>query len=536
MLTGPTGAPPHSLVNDVWQWSDDYLLQPDGPEAGGPWRYTEEQLRFLTWWYAIDENGRFSYRTGVFRRMKGAGKNPFGAAICSVEMVGPCRFAGWDDKHRNTGTGNYLVPLAAPHHASWVQTAAVSKDQTRITMALFPAMFSKRLTLEYGVDPGKEIIYAHGGRCRIEAVTSSPRALEGPRATFVLRDETHHWLSANEGHAMAAVIERNAAKSRGGTARVLSITNAHNPAEDSVAQRDYEAYVKISTGKSKAGGFLYDCREAPPGTSLQDFASLKAGLLAARGDSVWLDVDRLIAEIWDPRTEPSTSRRFYLNQIIAAEDAWVTPQQWDQCADPGLVLSPLEEVTLGFDGSKSDDHTVFVACRVSDGALFTLGIWDPAEHDGEVPKGEVDVAVRKAMALYTVNGFFSDVEEWESYIDKWEQDFASGLYVHSGLKHSIAWDMGGRTREVTQAVEALHNAIVEHAVTHEGAKRASQYVYNARRRPNQYGVTFGKEHRESSRKVDWLSAAVLARYARQQYMLLPENKRRRKRTGKAMFA
>jgi hypothetical protein len=527
VLTGPKGLPQHSLVNSIWEWSDDYLLQPDGPDAGLPWRYTEEQLLFLTHWYAVDENGRFAYRTGVFRRMKGAGKNPFGAAICAVEMAGPCRFAGWDEHGQ---------PIAEPHHASWVQTAAVSKDQTRITMALFPAMFSKRLLHEYGVEMGKEIIYAHGGRCRIEAVTSSPRALEGPRATFVLRDETHHWLSSNEGHAMASVIERNAAKSRGGTARVLSITNAHNPAEDSVAQRDYEAYVQITTGKSKAKGFLYDCREAPPGTKLEDYASLKAGLLAARGDSVWVDVDRLIDEVWDPRTEPSTSRRFYLNQIIAAEDAWVAPHQWDQCARPGLVLSPLEEVCLGFDGSKSDDHTAFVACRVSDGALFTLGIWDPADYDGEVPKAEVDAAVHQAVATYTVDGFFSDVEEWESYLDKWEAQWASGLYVHSSGRHSIAWDMGGRTREVTQAVEALHNAIVERAVEHEGNRRASQYVYNARRRPNQYGVTFGKEHRTSSRKVDWLAAAVLARYARQQYILLPENKRRRKRTGKAMFA
>jgi len=67
-------------------------------------------------------------------------------------------------------------------------------------------------------------------------------------------------------------------------------------------------------------------------------------------------------------------------------------------------------------------------------------------------------------------------------------------------------------------------------------KRANQHVYNARRRPNQYGVSFGKEHRESVRKVDWLSAAVLARLARQNYLTLPESKRRKKRTGRVMFA
>lgn len=522
-IDGPD--PTRTLANEAIDWAEDYLLQPDGPDAGSPWRFTSEQVRFLLNWYAIDETGRFVYRSGVYRRMKGAGKNPFGAAICAIEFVGPCRFGGWDGD----------LPIVVPHHASWVQTAAVAKDQTRNTMTLFPAMFSKELISAYGVEMGKELIYAHNARCRIESITSSPRAIEGGRATFILRDETHHWLANNEGHAMAEVIERNAAKSREGASRVLSITNGHNPGEDSVGQRDYDAYMKIVTGKSRATGFLYDSIEAPPETDLKDVPSLRAGLVAARGDSIWLDVDRLVGEILDPRTDPSTARRYYLNQIVAAEDAWVAPHEWDACTlDQEVEIG--EEITLGFDGSKSDDHTALVGCRVSDGHLFTLGIWDPADYpDGEVPSVAVDAAVRQAFASYLVDGFFSDYSPWESYVDAWERDFGDGLYVLATARHAIAWDLRGRTREATQAVEAFHNAIVERVLTHTDDKAAAQYVYNARRRPNQYGVSFGKEHRESSRKVDWLSAAVLARLARQNYLLLPENKRRRRKSGRAMF-
>jgi hypothetical protein len=54
-------------------WAFETLLQPDGPEAGEPWRFTDEQYRFLLWWYAIDESGRFIYRRGVLRRLKGWG-------------------------------------------------------------------------------------------------------------------------------------------------------------------------------------------------------------------------------------------------------------------------------------------------------------------------------------------------------------------------------------------------------------------------------------------------------------------------------
>src|SRR5690606_21508114 len=119
------------------------------------------------------------------------------------------------------------------------------KDQTRNTMTLFPSLFSDDAVDTYAIDLGKEIIYADHGRCRLESVTSSPRALEGARATFTLKGETQHWISSNEGHAMAEVIGRNTTKSRDGAARVLAISNAHQPGEDSDAERDFEAWQAI---------------------------------------------------------------------------------------------------------------------------------------------------------------------------------------------------------------------------------------------------------------------------------------------------
>lgn len=75
---GPTGFPPEdrTLVWQILEWQLEYLLQPDGPNAGTQWRLTPEQLRFYAWWYAIDERGRFRYRRGVLRRIKGWGKRP----------------------------------------------------------------------------------------------------------------------------------------------------------------------------------------------------------------------------------------------------------------------------------------------------------------------------------------------------------------------------------------------------------------------------------------------------------------------------
>lgn len=173
--------PERSLGWDVIDWCELWLLQPDGPDAGEPWRFTKEQKRFLLWWYAVDDRGRFKYRSGMLRRMKGWGKDPFCAAICCAEFLGPCRFVGWDEKGE---------PQSEAHYAATVQIAAVSQDQVkRNTMSLFPAMFSARAIQEYELDIGKEIIWAHKGRCRIEMLTASARSAEGPRPTFIVKNE-----------------------------------------------------------------------------------------------------------------------------------------------------------------------------------------------------------------------------------------------------------------------------------------------------------------------------------------------------------
>lgn len=510
-------------------WTNRWLQHSDGEG----WRYTPEQLRFMLWWYAVDDRLRFRFRDGVLQRLKGWGKDPVGATFCAVEFVGPSRpdpsgatvKDPWGNDH----------PAGVAHSEAWVQTAAVSKDQTRNTMTLFPSLFSKAAVAEFEVDLGKEIIYAHRGAQRIEAVTSSPRALEGARSTFVLRNEPHHWLSNNEGHEMDAVIDRNLTKSSDGSARALSITNAYQPGEDSVAERTRDAWEAIQAGRSVDVGMLYDSLEAPPDAGL-NAEEAPAVIEAIRGDSTWLDIDRIVQAILDKRNPPSRSRRFWYNQITASEDSWVAPQEWDRLADATLVLADNDIITLGFDGSKSDDHCALVACRVEDGAWFTIGVWDPGKYDGEAPRGLIDGTVRRTFDRYDVVGFFSDLHPWESYVDAWADDFGRDLCVKASTKHPVAWDMRSRTKDFTsQGAERLHDEIVEQAFRHDGDPQTRLHVHNARRRPNQWGVSFGKEHRESSRKIDSLPAGVLARMARRAYLALPSSKQRRQRSGRASF-
>lgn len=63
--------PERTLGWELAAWCSEYLNDPNDPEK--PWRFTAEQLRFLLWWYAVDERGKPLSRRGVLQRIKGWG-------------------------------------------------------------------------------------------------------------------------------------------------------------------------------------------------------------------------------------------------------------------------------------------------------------------------------------------------------------------------------------------------------------------------------------------------------------------------------
>ncbi|MGM9381105.1 terminase [Streptomyces antibioticus] len=507
-----------------WQiagWCSEWLLAEDG----GPWKFTREQLRFVLHWYAVDENGRFKHRKGVLQRMKGWGKDPLLAVLCLVELVGPSRFSHWDE------AGD---PVGAPHPQAWVQVTAVNQSQTTNTMSLIPSLMSDAFKAKYAIKDGAVLIRANGGKQRLEAVTSSYRALEGKRTTFTLLNETHHWVQGNNGHKMYETIDGNATKK---DSRYLAITNAYLPGEDSVAERMRESFDKIREGRMADIGFVYDSIEAHPKTPLTA-ESLRIVIPKIRGDAVWLNVESIIASVMDATIAPSRSRRMWLNQIVAEEDAIYGPAEWDPLLDEGKSLKPGDEIVLGFDGGKSSDSTALVALRVRDMHAVLLNIWEHPEgeaaKDWTVPRHEVDSAVHEAFRLFDVRAFFADVALWESYIADWSETYGDQLGVKSPVgKDSIGWDMRGSQKTVTLAHERLMRTIFDKKLSHDGDLTLRRHVLSARRRTNNYGISFGKESKDSPRKIDAYAALMLAHEAL--YELRTRGKKVRKRTGRGYF-
>ena len=523
--------PEKTLGYQIVDWMYEYIIQPTGPRAGEEFIVTFEQFRFLLWWYAVDpDSGRFIYRNGLLRRLKGWGKDPLAAAMSLAELCGPVAFSHWDRD------GN---PVGKRKPAAWVQVAAVSQDQTRNTFTLFPAMVSKKMREEFKMEIHKTRVDAFEGSCFIEAVTSSPLSLEGKRPTFVIKNETQWWVEANSGLMMANVIAGNVTKGAYGVCRSLSICNAHRPGEESDAERDWDAYQAVQAGEAVDNGFLYDALEAPPDTPVGEIADLmedeeayqealgrlRRGLLIARGDAEWLDVDIILESILDVRNDVTESRRKFLNQINAAEDAWISPREWDRAYVPGLrPLEPNDRITLGFDGSKSQDWTALVACRIDDGAIFPIKIWDPEKYGGEVPREDVSDTVDWAMNRYDVVGMRADVREFEAYVDQWGAKYGSKMKIKASQRHPIAFDMRSNIKQFTLECEKFADAVFELEVSHAGSPVLKRHINNAVRRPNNFGISISKATKDSSRKIDAAVCAVLAFATRQEFLMSKANK------------
>ena len=67
--------PELTLGWEILIWIENNLLADETDEHNKPMPFdlTDEQKRFILWFYAIDETGRFLYREVVLQRLKGHG-------------------------------------------------------------------------------------------------------------------------------------------------------------------------------------------------------------------------------------------------------------------------------------------------------------------------------------------------------------------------------------------------------------------------------------------------------------------------------
>lgn len=539
-----------TLGYGVVDWMLENLAMPDRIDFE-PITFYREMVEFILDWYALDPiTCKRRYTRGVISRPRGWAKSPVVAALAAAEAIGaPVVPMGWDA---------YGRPVGAPWYERRrpdVQIAAVSESQTANTWQPLLECLRDEAPVHRnypGILPMQTFVELPSGFGKILRLTASPQTIKGKTPVFQVLDQTEAWVASNKGLTLAAVMRANSAKVGGTT---LESPNAFIPGEDSVAQKSAEFWQMIEEGTAVDDTLYYNHREAPATTDVESHASLLDGLRVAYGDSSGhpggcvihvpscapghVDLDRLISTIFDPAQPIQNSRSDFLNQITHHSDAWMSAPDWNACYRGDRIVHDGDAITLGFDGSKGRargkaDATAIVGCRVSDGHMFEVKVWEqPNGSEGKnwtPPVMEVDAAVRRCFELYNVVGFYADPNCWTEYIVKWENAYARRLKVKApGSNPMMMWPRG-KTPDATHQVERLRVAIVESAAgwraqalepetatpefSHDGSFYLTKHVLNARERKNPSGYLLYKAYPESWDKIDAAYAAVMAWRAR----------------------
>lgn len=446
--------------------------------------------------------------------------SPFAAAMCLFELLGPCRYDGFD---RHEPFGVRAKPMSMP----LVQIVATSESQTANTIRMVRAFCQKKgpLARKYDLEVAKTFIETPGGG-KLQQMTSSAHSMEGGEVSFVVGDELEHWLPAQGGPAMLQTIQQNAAKMGG---RFMGTCNAWVPGEQSSAEAVFEAWCDqedgLTRGKTK---ILYDARVAPPNTVLTDEpeegqVGLTEALEYVYEGCPWVNLESIKEQIWSPEYPESRSIRFFLNRPNAAEASWITLEEWTQLRKPDRKVEPGEKIVMFFDGSKSNDHTALVGCCMEDGHIFKIGHWKPEKPLGVVNVAAVDAGVRRAFDTYNVVAFWADVREWESFTrTAWPEDFGDRLIVpavRGGMSASpIAWDMRSHAYQFAEAAETAFTEIQQQAFTHDGDSALGEHVSNCRVNEFKGRWSVKKESPKSSKKIDlavcMIGARMLYRYVK----------------------
>lgn len=521
-----------TLGYEALDWMTEWLAAPARLDYV-PFTPYREQEDFILRWYEIDPaTGRFRYDRALLGRPRGWGKSPMLAAIGLFEALGDALPAGWDAEGQPVGRPWAMVRTPLVH------IAAVSERQTRNTwQPLLEMVRNGPLVDEPGIEAMDTFVALPTGSIRM--MTASARTTKGAPSTTAILDQTEEWVPSNGGPNLADALRTNCAKNGG---RTIESPNAYTPGEESVAEASAQYAQDIAAERLQIAGLLYDHREAPASTDMSDRESLVLGLRYAYGDSSahedgctihepacapgHAQLEPLIARIWDPATPPQKARSDFLNQITHAGNAWLSQPEWAAIAAPETVVADGDVITLGLDGSRGrakgkPDATALVGCRVSDGHLFEVGVWEAEDRIGawegwEPPMVEIEAAIASCFQRFTVAGFYADPgRDWRSHVNAWEARHGAHVSVRGSRDHPFEWWMtGGRSGLVQRAVEQLEGAVRNGDCSHDGSFALTRHVLNARRRLSHGKLALGKENEYSTRKIDAAVAAVLAWQAR----------------------
>lgn len=515
-----------SLGHLLIAWIESHCVIPDRAVAGNPFILSDEQALHLLWQYRLHADATvdvdrpaapFVYNGSLLVRSQKWGKAPLSAARICAQAEGPVLFAGWAEGGEETDWG-YVYEPGEPMGEAWatphIQVAATADDQTtNIWRALKPMIELSAPLARLIADTGIDRINLRGGGI-IERVSSNATTRLGARVTYVEIDQPESMTAVNGGERLADVLLRNVAGMGG---RWAATGNAHDPSENSVQQTWVE--------KPTIDVFV-DYPEPLTGSWLNRRERRRI-LRHAYAGAPWVDVDRIEADCdrLEAKGDPGQAERWFGNRVVAgASKAFDVDVFRALASSQGIEAGRL--VTLGFDGSKSQDATGLVATDVQTGHQVVVALWErplslPDDKPWGVPIIEVNEAVDFAFGFWKVWRMYADPPHYVDDLARWAgmygDDRVIEFWTASRKKMAYALRefrtaMGGPENAPTLSHGPLDDTSEAHAA-HEALIR---HVGNAVKRQTNMRDEDGwlwlisKEGAKSPRKIDLAMCACLS--------------------------
>lgn len=518
--------PPVSFPTLGWQvidWMEEYLCHGPGDVAGDPLHLDDEFVLFLCWLYRIYPQGhKFEGRRlaqrAVLSRPKGRAKSELAGAFVCAEALGPVRCDGFD------ANGD---PVGVPVHYPFIRCLATEEDQAGNTYDnVFYMLTEGKAADAYALDVGltRTFIKEAGGG-EIVPSTSGDASKDGGKESAAVADETHLYV-LKKNRQMYGTVARNTGKRKDAEPLMLDTTTAWEPGEHSIAEQAAEKYANLDPEEAlEKHGVLYDHHQGPEPKRFGDDRSLKKALREAYGPAKdWMDFDRITRLIRDAEDPEGDAYRYWLNRPRKKALSWLSPDEIPGILAPETTVEPGAKITLGFDGSESDDHTACFGCT-REGLLFPVGVWTPSGEEGW--REDVMAAVEWAHTYFEVVLQYFDPAWWQEEGARWRAKYGE-------KKVGEFWTGGRGEGKFAIACGALRTSI-RHGGTkldpvplrtepqqRDGKPLVVWHFENARTRKvrvrseeeTEDAYTVTKDRKGSARKIDSVPASVLARRAR----------------------
>lgn len=500
-----------SLGYEVLDWIHAYCAHGPGDVQGEPLDYDDEIREFIIECYRLDPNtGRRLYREAILSRPKGRAKSEIAGMVVVAEALGPVRFDGWDADGQ---------PVGKPVRSPLIKCLATEESQAGNTFENAAFVLG-----DWGPDEHPDIYAGVGGVRRyqsasavylpgggeVRASTSGSASKDGGKETFVVPDESHLYVLP-ELRSMYATVMRNLGKRKLADPWALQTTTAYRPGEESIAEQKLTSWRK---GTLDASTYV-NHREARGKIDITDRDRTLKQLREVYGEAMdpargWMEAERVYQDMLDPTVcrDEAEAARYYLNRPMSGQDAWIAKAIHDRQERPGEKVAPGEAIAVGFDGSLNNDSTVLRGCRMSDGFLFKIGVWEkpegPAGEGWQVDRSDVLSAIYKAHADYDVVRGYYDPHEWRSDIDA----------LADALGDVVVSFPTSQYKAMNEALDRLHTGLKTGEIWHDADPVASEHYGNAYKAPRGAMTLVRKENPNSARKIDSVVGDALALQAR----------------------